>query len=1412
MKNYFTFSKPIGFKTTSLWSWCFGLVFLLTGLSSKAQVSSYIYSQSVGTYTPITSGTNMELLSTASAAWDGQFFHNGAGGINGTTTAGTYAAIPLGFTFNYDNVAYDGFYIGTDGWLKLGQTTGSLVASAFTTPISSTTANTNNVISAFGVDLVGGLRAAGNRTSGSPTFTLTGTSTAVAPNITVGMRIVGSGFPTGTTVTAVSGNTITLSANATTSSTGGTFTFVNVDHISYELSGPSGSQVLTVQWKNVSRFSGFGDLLNFQIKLYEGSDIIEIIYDNIASPSVTFGSTIQVGLKGAVSPLAFFNRTGTGATAWSTSTSGTAANSSIPFAGAAVTGGAIVPESGLTFTYEVPSCFSPSGIVTSGVTTTAANISWTASVPAPSLGYEWEVRSSGTGGSGATGLVASGATAAGIVTASATGLSPNTAYTIWVRGACGASDFSNWASSNLTTPCNPYTVPYFEGFETGYVHNAILAGCFSQASVTGTGSWTINNTFTTYNRAPRTGAWNTTIAWSNEDWMFIPISLTGGTSYTVSFYARQDGATAADSNMAVSYGTENTAAAMTNSIVAATGIINGNYQLITGMFTPATTGTFYVGIKGFMNGNPYYISLDDISIIATPTCLPNTVSATTALTSTTATINWTASTSNPASGYEWEVRTSGVGGSGATGLATSGSTAAGILTANVTGLTTNTSYTIWVRGNCGGDFSPWSSSSMFTGYCPVTTLSQASWLSAFTSTGALTNINHTAAAGTAPGYVNLTATEKIANIAGSTNNISLTTGGPTNGIAIWIDWNNNLVFETSERVFNTTSYITSATGSITVPLTAAAGNYRMRVLVDYNNANPADPCTSAISRGEYKDFTFEVTTPPSCMPTTVSATTAITISSATINWAASTSTPSSGYEWEVRTSGAGGSGATGLVTSGATAAGVLTADVTGLSPQTSYTVWVRGNCGGGDFSTWASGGVFFTPCVSTSLPFSNDFESSTAGVMPVCWSTSSASGPVWTVINGFAGDISAAQQGTKFLEKDYNNSTAIAVSQGLDFSSVTTAGEISMFLHRHASGHATDQYKVYVNTSPSITGATEVFSLFSRTDVAPTVAATGWYNYKVNIPTSFNGQANVFIILEGITTQGFSSYDLGVDSFEVKALPATQITQLYLSHCGLTLPPIDSARLNAYPVENATEYNFSVTIDGNEQVITTANPHVNFSELAALPGYSKTIAIKVRAKVGSIYGEYGNSCNIYTVTQITQVHYSQCSMNVISHPTTKVDAYAVDGASNYEFDITINGATQTINTAMPYFTYSQLSSLPTTGQTIAVKVRATNNGIVGEYGNTCNITVSGDEARPRFSSKNYVISAYPNPFDNSFMVRLSDTSEANIQIFDLNGRLISNLMTNETTEVELGQNLSAGVYLVRIEQNQETQSLKMIKK
>ncbi len=94
----------------------------------------------------------------------------------------------------------------------------------------------------------------------------------------------------------------------------------------------------------------------------------------------------------------------------------------------------------------LPNCASTvTGLASSALTPESATISWTASATAPGNGYEYYYSTSSTAPTTAT--VPSGSTAAGVVTANLTGLTPSTTYYYWVRGNCNGTDKGVWSSS-----------------------------------------------------------------------------------------------------------------------------------------------------------------------------------------------------------------------------------------------------------------------------------------------------------------------------------------------------------------------------------------------------------------------------------------------------------------------------------------------------------------------------------------------------------------------------------------------------------------------------------------------------------------------------------------------------------------------------------------------------------------------------------------------------------------------------------------------------------------------------------------------------------------------------------------------------------------------------------------------------
>ncbi|MBW3517695.1 fibronectin type III domain-containing protein [Flavobacterium sp. NKUCC04_CG] len=104
-----------------------------------------------------------------------------------------------------------------------------------------------------------------------------------------------------------------------------------------------------------------------------------------------------------------------------------------------------------------------------------------------------------------------------------------------------------------------------------------------------------------------------------------------------------------------------------------------------------------------------------------PSCLKPLGVQSTDVTKNTATISWRAPVNVPALGYEYEIRTSGLAGSGAIGRVATELVANTILTKALTGLTPSTEYFVYVRSKCTAtSFSEWTTVRTFTTKCNYT--------------------------------------------------------------------------------------------------------------------------------------------------------------------------------------------------------------------------------------------------------------------------------------------------------------------------------------------------------------------------------------------------------------------------------------------------------------------------------------------------------------------------------------------------------------------------------------------------------------------------------------------------------------------------------------------------------------------
>lgn len=274
--------------------WLCLMALVLISIRSYGQVGAYTFAQSNDTYTAITTG-GILLGDTTS---DDNSFGDPA---QPTTTVLSGPGIPIGFNFSYGGFTYDRVGVNANGWISLGRSTltpsVNLGANSYV-PLSVTTTTTpadlRCRISAFAADLQ-----------------------SQGPGLVGGV--------------GVSGN------------------------IRVVTEGTAPNRTLVVQWTGYRRYNAVGDNLNFQIRLNEGSNTVQLRYGTML---VAASATFQVGL-GGISSAEFNNRTTT--TDWSATIAGTVNTASM------TASPTVTAASGLTYTFSQP---------TAGTITSTASGNW----------------------------------------------------------------------------------------------------------------------------------------------------------------------------------------------------------------------------------------------------------------------------------------------------------------------------------------------------------------------------------------------------------------------------------------------------------------------------------------------------------------------------------------------------------------------------------------------------------------------------------------------------------------------------------------------------------------------------------------------------------------------------------------------------------------------------------------------------------------------------------------------------------------------------------------------------------------------------------------------------------------------------------------------------------------------------
>lgn len=210
----------------------------------------------------------------------------------------------------------------------------------------------------------------------------------------------------------------------------------------------------------------------------------------------------------------------------------------------------------------------------------------------------------------------------------------------------------------------------------------------------------------------------------------------------------------------------------------------------------------------------------------------------------------------------------------------------------------------------------------------------------------------------------------------------------SSGCAIYIDFNQNGDFtDAGERVYIENALTISPrsiNSNFFIPLTAQPGVTGMRIIVADNfSGNMLNPCLT-YGWGETEDYLVTIGPTPACPSPNPLTATNITGTSASLGWTEN----GTATEWEIEWGPAGFTPGTGTLIIPVT---VNPVPISGLTPETAYSFYVRAKCGPGAYSDWSGPQTFTTLCGAIQAPVCEFFRQD---VVPVCWSTSGL-GQLW---------------------------------------------------------------------------------------------------------------------------------------------------------------------------------------------------------------------------------------------------------------------------------------------------------------------------------------------------------------------------------------------------------------------------------
>jgi len=287
--------------------------------------------------------------------------------------------------------------------------------------------------------------------------------------------------------------------------------------------------------------------------------------------------------------------------------------------------------------------------------------------------------------------------------------------------------------------------------------------------------------------------------------------------------------------------------------------------------------------------------------------------------------------------------------------------------------------------------------------------------------------------------------------------------------------------------------------------------------------------------------------------------------------------------------------------------------------------------------------------------------------------------------------------------------------------------------------------------------------------------------------------------------------------------------------CGSQLVDINNT-VYSTNIAGITTYKYQVKIGSDSGpvlgVFDGQNPTYPYVFNLNFPGVTFDTWYSISVAIYQVNGSwvYGPSCLIKTPSNppTSNLTSSSCNTLLASYwQTLYAQQIAAVGISaiQYRFNATVGGVTYvfTAPATSPVTSTCNLHSfvaagMPLTPNTVySITVDVLWNG--SWQNGTVVCTVTSPNSLPRFSNNNlsiFEVKAYPNPFANNFKLDINTSSEETIEVtvYDMLGRQIESrqIKNADLGSQEIGEHYTSGVYNVIVKQNDNSKTLRMIKR